>query len=142
DAARLVLGGGAGGDAARKPPGRAPAPEVVPRGERGQCARVVHEAGEVANSGRLDDAVEKAVDAERAVVEPPRAAEQHCRVVAGERRELAAVRALVESEEDQREARLVAACLEQWLQAARPVGSDGDVGAEVAAEARSERRIV
>jgi len=62
--------------------------------------RVVDEAREVVDACGLDDTVEEAVDAGRAVVEPPRAAELHRRIVARHRRELAAVRALVEREEN------------------------------------------
>src|SRR5581483_5131186 len=100
------------------------------------------EAREVADARRLDDAVEEAVDTERAVVEPPRASEKDGRVVAGERGELSAVRALVEREEDQGQARVVAARLEQGSETARPVGRHRDVPAEVTAEARGERRVV
>ena len=88
------------------------------------------------------DPVEEAVDARRAVVEPPGAAEQHRGIVAGERRKLAAVGALVEREENDREARVVAARLEQRSQAARPVGRDRDVRADVAPEPLRERAVV
>ena len=112
DAARLVLGREAAGDPTREPAARATPPEVMACRQRRERARVVDEAGQVADAGRLDDAVEETVDAERAVVEPPRTSEQDGGVVAGERGELAAVRALVQREEDQRETRVVAAGLE------------------------------
>ena len=111
-------------------------------GKRGQRARVVDEAGEVVQPRRLGDPVEEAVDARGAVVEPPRAAEQDRGIVTGERRQLAAVGALVEREEDDGEARLVATRLEQRPQAARPVGRDRDVGADVVAEPFGERTVV
>ena len=114
----------------------------MPRRERGQGTGVVDEAGEVVDPRGLDDAVEEAVDAGRAVVEPPGAAEQHRGIVAGERRELAAVGALVEREENDAEVRIAAACLEQRAQAARPVGRDRDVRADVAPEPLGERAVV
>jgi len=54
--------------------------------------------------------------------------------VAGERGELARVSRLVEGEQDQGQARLVAEPVEQRLEAADVVGRDRDVGALVAAE--------
>ena len=63
----------------------------MPRRKGRQCARVVDEPSEVVRPRRLRHPVEEAVDARRAVVEPPGAAEQHRGIVPRERRKLAAV---------------------------------------------------
>src|SRR3546814_20760724 len=68
-----------------------------------------------------------------AVVEPPGGAELQRGVMARERRELARIARLVQSEEDDREARLIAVTPEQRTQGMDIVGARRDVGALVAA---------
>ena len=75
-------------------------------------------------------------------MEPPRRPEPHGRVVPGQRRQLARVRALVEREEHEREPRVVAVRGEQRAQVARVLGGDRDVGARVGPEARRHARVV
>ena len=142
EAARLVLADEAGLDLSAEPAARAAPPQVVPRGKRGEGAGVVDEAREVVEPGRLGDPVEEPVDARRAVVEPPRAAERDRGIVACERRQLAAVRALVEREQNDGEAGVVAVRLEQRAQPPRPVGRNRDVRADVAPEPFGERAVV
>ena len=62
--------------------------------------------------------------------------------MAGERRQLAPIGALVEREEDEREVLLVAVEVEERLEVAHIIGAGGDVGAHVAAEAGVERGVV
>ena len=114
----------------------------MPGGKRSQGARVVDEAGEVVEPGRLGDPVEEPVDARRAVVKPPRAAERDGGIVTGERRQLTAVRALVEREQNDGEAGVVSVRLEQWAQPPRPVGRNRDVRADVAPEPLGKRAVV
>src|SRR3712207_9375049 len=65
----------------------------------------------------------------------PRRAEHHSWVVTGQRRQLAAVGALVQRERDEPEARVGAVGVQQRPQVAGPLGRYGDVGARVRAEA-------
>ena len=73
--------------------------EIVARRNRAERARVVVEAGGVVDARRLRDLLPKARHALDRIVEPPRRAEPHRRIVTGERRELARVSRLVEREE-------------------------------------------
>ena len=105
------------------------------RGDGYEVTRVVDEAGQVIKAGRLADRIEVAVDAVSAVVEPPGRPQQYRGVVAGERSELAAVRTLIKSGEDESQARVVAVGGEERLQSARPIERNRDVGADIRAKA-------
>ena len=70
----------------------------------------------LAKPAGLGDQTAEPADALGAVVEPPRRAEAQRRVVAGQRRQLPAVGALVERVDDDRQRRLVAEAVEQRLE--------------------------
>src|SRR6185503_6195031 len=90
--------------------------QVVPRRDRQEGARVVVEAYGVVEAGRLGGLLAEAPHALGAVVEPPGRAELENWIVSRERRQLAAVRALVEREQDQRQRALIAETIEQRAQ--------------------------
>ena len=142
DLVRLVLVEPVLGDELGQKPAVDAPRHVVPCGDREIGARVVVEADGVVEAGGLRRELAEAAHAAGAVEEPPGRPEPQARIVAGERRELAAVGALVEREQDQREVRLVAEAIEQRLQRAHIVGAGRNVGAHVAAEALEERRVV
>ena len=123
-----VLGDQPGEEGAVDPPG-----DVVPRRDRQEGAGVVVEADGVVEARRLGRHLAEAAHALRAVVEPPGRAQLQARIMAGERRQLARIGALVEGEEDDRQARLVAEPVEQRLQRLDIIGARRDVGALVAA---------
>src|SRR5690349_1330056 len=93
-----------------------PAGDVVPRRDRKEGAGIVVEADGIEKAGSLGGHLAEAPHPFRAVVEPPGRAELQARIMAGQRRELAGVDALVQREQDDREARLVAEAIEQRLQ--------------------------
>src|ERR1700733_11158330 len=84
------------------------ASDVMPRRYREKGARIVVETHGVVESGRLGDLLTVSAHAFGAIEEPPGRANLERRVVARKRRELARVGRLVESEDDEREARVVA----------------------------------
>src|SRR5688572_5948029 len=75
-------------------------------------------------------------------MEPPGGTELERRIVTGEWRELARVRALVERKDDDRQRRIVAEAIEQRTQRSDVIGGGGDVGADVRTEAIEQRRVV
>src|SRR5437016_1289134 len=81
-------------------------PDLVPRRDGWEGARVVDEPGGVREPADRRRRVEEATHPRGAVQEPPGRAEEERRVVAGERRQLAAERALVERVGDERERRV------------------------------------
>src|SRR5688572_8800697 len=72
--------------------------DVMPGGDGREGACVVVEAGGVVDAGRLSDLVSKARHALDAVVEPPRWPQAQAGVMAGQRRQLARVRSLIQRE--------------------------------------------
>ncbi len=107
---------------------------VVAGGDGEEGAGVVVEADGVVEAGGFGGLFAEAHHAFGRVVEPPGRAELERGIVAGEGGEFAGEGGLVEGEEDEGEAGVVAVLVEQRAQGADVLGGRGDVGAFVAAE--------
>ena len=119
----------------------APADIVAGRdGEEG--AGVVVEADGVVEAGGFGGLLAKAHHAFGGVVEPPGRAEAKGGVVAGEGGELAGVGGLVEGEEDEGEAGVVAVLVEQGVEGADVLRGGRDVGALVGTELPEDGLVV
>src|SRR5437899_9753996 len=111
-----------------------PAGDVVAGGDGEEGTGVVVEAYGVVEAGGLGGLFAEAHHAFRRVVEPPGRTQFERGIVAGERGELTGEGGLVEGEEDEGEAGVVAVLVEQRAQGADVFGRRGHVGAFVAAE--------
>jgi hypothetical protein len=119
----------------------APAPEVMACRDRQERARVIVEPGEVAVARGLDHRVEIAADAVEAVVEPPGWPEPERGPVPCHRRKFPRIAGLVQREDDEAKARVVAHPVQQRVEPVDPVHRARDVGAHVRAEPVGKRAV-
>src|SRR5256714_1348218 len=105
--------------------------EIVSRRYRAERARIVGESGSIVDPGRLGGFAPEAHHAFDGVVEPPRRAEEDCRVVARDWSELAAIRGFVEREEYQPKSCVVSIRVQQLPQIARELRCDRNVAAAI-----------
>ena len=86
--------------------------------------------------------VEVAGHAIATVMEPPRRPDPQRRVVSGQRRELAGIRALIEGEDDQGQSRIVAEFFQERAQVPGELRRHRDVRAHVGSEPLEHRPVV
>src|SRR2546423_1153075 len=107
--------------------------EIVPSGDRAESARVVSESCGVLDARRLRRLLAKSHHSLDRVMKPPRRAEQHRRIMTGQRGKLTTVGRLVQREHDEPKALVIAVGLEQWAQIARKLRRNGNVATAVGA---------
>src|ERR1044071_7976324 len=105
--------------------------QIVSGRNRAERARIVGEAGGVVDAGGLCRFAAEAQHSLDRIVEPPRRTQEHRGIMPGERRQLAAVRRLVEREHDKAKARVVPIIVEQMSQIARELSGNWNVSAPV-----------
>ncbi len=130
------------GDEAGKEDGVDAAGYIVAGGNGEEGAGVVVEANGVVEAGGLGGLLAEAHHSLRRIMEPPGWAELERGIVAGEWSEFSAVGGLVEGEEDEGQAGVVAVLREQRAKAADVVGGRRNVGTLVATEAFVNGEVV
>src|SRR5437773_4837797 len=109
--------------------------QVVPSRNGAEGARVIVEAYRVVDPRGFGGLLAKPRHAFDGIVEPPGWSQTDGRIVSGERRQLARIGRLVEREQDQSKARVVAVRVEQLGQISRVFRGNRDVAALVWSEA-------
>src|SRR5258708_9532126 len=112
-----------------------PPRKVVARGNRKKCTGVVVESDRVVEAGRLGGLSPESQHRLGSVVEPPRRTQLEAGVMAGQRREVPGVGALVEREQNQQKIAARSEAIPQGLEPRSEVGLGGGMSALVSAEA-------
>ena len=115
---------------------------IMARRDRQIGARIVVEADRIVETGGLRGQFTEAAHTFRTIMEPPCGTKAQGRIVARQRREFPAVAGLIKGEEDKRQARIVAKCIEQRFQFLDIARRARNIGALVRSEPFERGRIV